>query len=212
MKLMRTHKFPGFFVAIEGLDGSGSDEVAKLLAKSLKKEKIVVVSVKEPTQGPVGQVIKKLLLKKERPISPILLEFLFAADRALLMEKKIIPALKKGKLVVGDRCLWSSIAYRSLELPFHWLLEVNARFIVPNICYFIDVSPRLCAQKIKKGEDDVQVYFEEGKLRLIREGYRWLVGKFPHRFKVVDGEREKKKIVEGILINLKSMTGFPKAS
>jgi len=207
---MRAHHYPGFFVALEGLDGSDSDKIAKLLGTELRKQNLPVLMVKEPTRGPVGGVIKKLLVAKERPISPILLEFLFAADRALLLEEKIIPSLKKGKLVVSDRSLWSSIAYRSLDLPHHWLLEINARFIVPDITYFIDVPPSICATRIKKGQDGIQVYFEEEKLKLIREGYRWLINKFPHWLRVVDGERSKKEITNGILINLKSRSKFKK--
>lgn len=207
---MKIHNYLGFFVAIEGLDGSGSDKITGLLIEELKQQKLPVVATKEPTKGPVGRVIKKLLLKKERPISPILLEFLFAADRALSMEEKIIPSLKLGKIVVSDRCLWSSIAYRSIELPLHWLLEINTRFIIPDVTYFVQVPPSACATKIKRGKDEVQIYSEEEKLNQIEEGYRWIINKFPYWFEYVDGEQKPKKVVEEILTHLQKHQKFGK--
>lgn len=199
---MKIHRHPGYFVAIEGLDGSGSDEITKSLKRKLRREKVSVAVTKEPSSGPVGLLIKKLLLEKKGSLSPLLLGFLFAADREWLMEKKTIPALEKGQLVVSDRCLWSSVAYQSLDLPIHWLLEINKKFIIPNVTYFIDVSPQICATRIKRGEDEIQIFTEEGRLDQIQDGYHWIFNKYPYWFKVIDGEKDQKEMVEEIFNDL----------
>ena len=209
---MKIHRYPGYYIAIEGLDGSGSDLVARGLVRKLRGRGLEVVSVKEPSGGDVGQITKKLLLKKKRPISPLLIEFLFAADRADLMESKVIPALKKGKVVVSDRSLWSSIAYRSLELPTNWLLEVNTRFIIPNLTYFIDVDPAVCAKRIKTGKDKIQLYTEEERLNQIQNGYQWVVAKFPYWFQLIEGNggRPNNQMVEEVLAHLEKDSKFKK--
>lgn len=195
---MKIHKLPGFFMALEGLDGSGSDLVAKALVKKLKAEKMTVIFTKEPSRGPVGKLIKKLLLKKKKSFSPLFLEYLFAADREWQMETKIIPALKEGKIVVADRCLWSSLAYRFPDLPIHWLMEINKHFFIPNLTFFVDTDPSTCAARIKKDKDEVQLYTEEKKLVEIQEGYLWLFNKYPYWFKTVEGNKKTKKTVKEI--------------
>jgi dTMP kinase len=199
---VKIHKFPGYFTALEGLDGSGSDEVGDLLKKRLKREGLPVIGVKEPSSGPVGLLIKKLLLQKNRSISSLVWEYLFAADREWLMGEKIIPALEKGCLVVSDRSFWSSIANRALDYPIHWLMEINNVFIIPNVTYFIDVSPQVCAGRIKKGEDELQIYTEEDRLEQIQDNYHWILNKYPYWFRVIDGEKDQKLIVEEITADL----------
>lgn len=199
---MKMHKFSGYYVAVEGLDGSGSDMVCDLLERQLRKQKISLFTVKEPSSGPVGLALKKMILRKNLSLSPASLAFLFAADRAWLMEEKIIPALKEGKLVVSDRCLWSSVAYQSQTLPIHWLLEINKLFIFPNVTYFIDVSPKVCACRIKRGEDELQIFSEEERLADIQEGYHWIFNKHPYWLKVIEGERDQGAMVEEILSDL----------
>jgi len=207
---MKIHKLAGFWLAVEGLDGSDSDKVAKLLIKKLKKEGLSPILVKEPTNGPVGKIIRQFLKKTVSSISPLLFKFLFAADREWLMNEKILPALKKGKCVVSDRCLWSSIAYQSLDLPIHWLLEVDSRFYIPNMTYFIDVPPEICAKKIKTGKDEYQLFSTEERLVQIQDGYHWIFQKYPYWFRIIDGEKEKEEMIGEIFSHLRRFQKFKK--
>jgi len=184
---MKINPYKGFFIAFEGLDGSGSDKVASQIAKLLAREKYPVVFVKEPSQGQIGRFIKKLI-KERGEISPLVLEYLFAADRAIQMEDRITPNLKEGKIVITDRCLWSSLAYRSLYYPIHWILEINKEFILPDNTYFIDLSPWECSKNIKKTEDEVALYETENKLSQVREGYEWVANKFGYCFDIISPE------------------------
>lgn len=93
---MKINPYKGFFLAVEGLDGSGSDKIASRVAKLLSLEGYSVVFTKEPTEGQIGRFIKKLI-RERGEVSPLTLEYLFAADRAIQMEDRIIPSLKEGK-------------------------------------------------------------------------------------------------------------------
>lgn len=205
---MKINPYKGFFIAIEGLDGSGSDKIAVEVAKKLAKEKNPVAFVKEPSEGQIGRFIKKLI-KERGELSPLVLEYLFAADRAILMADRVIPSLKEGKIVVADRCLWSSLAYRSLYFPIHWILEINKEFIIPDNTYFIDCSPFNCVRKIKKSEDQLAIFETEGKLSQVREGYQWIATKFSYCFDMIDPE-EYTNIAQEIIKRAKRHPKFPK--
>jgi dTMP kinase len=194
-------------LAIEGLDGSGSDKIANKIVRKLAQEYFVVFA-KEPTEGKIGRFIKKLI-KERGKVAPLTLEYLFAADRAIQMEDRVIPALKEGKIVVSDRCLWSSIAYRSLYFPAHWLLEVNNEFFIPDNTYFIDLSPLDCVRNIQKDEDELALYETEAKLSQIRQGYEWIAQKFGYCFDVIDPEPYQGKLVEEVIRRAKRLAKFP---
>lgn len=205
---MKINPYKGFFLAVEGLDGSGSDKVALKVAKILVGQSYPVIFVKEPSQGQIGRFIKKLIQKRGK-VSPLTLEYLFAADRAILMEDRVIPSLKEGKIVVADRSLWSSLAYRSLFYPIHWVLDLNREFILPDNTYFIDCSAWQCAKNIKKTEDEVALFETEGKLSQVREGYEWIAQKFSYCFDMIDVE-EYKDLAKEIIRRAKRHSKFPK--
>jgi len=205
---MKINPYKGFFLAVEGLDGSGSDRAAKEVAKILSQEGYPIVFTKEPTEGQIGRFIKKLI-KERGKVSPLVLEYLFSADRAILMEDRIIPSLKEGKIVVTDRCLWSSVAYRSLYFPIHWVLEINKEFILPDNTYFIDCSPLACVKKIKKSEDEVAIFETEKKLTEVREGYEWIGQKFNYCFDIIEPE-EYSNVAEEIIKRVKRHQKFPR--
>jgi dTMP kinase len=204
---MKLNPYKGIFLAIEGLDGSGSDKIANKIVRKLAQEYFVVFA-KEPTEGKIGRFIKKLI-KERGKVAPLTLEYLFAADRAIQMEDRVIPALKEGKIVVSDRCLWSSIAYRSLYFPAHWLLEVNNEFFIPDNTYFIDLSPLDCVRNIQKDEDELALYETEAKLSQIRQGYEWIAQKFGYCFDVIDPEPYQGKLVEEVIRRAKRLAKFP---
>jgi len=206
---MKVNPYKGFFIAIEGLDGSGSDLIASKVAKILGKEGFPVIFTKEPTKGQIGRFIKKLI-KERGEINPLVLEYLFSADRGIQMEDRILPGLKEGMIVVSDRCLWSSVAYRSLYFRPHWLLEINQEFIIPDNTYFIDRSCYQCSKNIKKTEDELAIYETEKKLSEVREGYEWIANKFGYCFDMIDPDDYKKDLVQEIIRRIKNHSKFKK--
>ena len=97
----------GVLIALEGIDGSGLTTHSKLLVEALNELGYRAVYTKEPTHGPIGQVIREML--KSRP-DPRVLALLFAADRIWhLVEDPSLPgngvlgALRQGYIVVTDR-------------------------------------------------------------------------------------------------------------
>jgi len=102
--------FPGRYFALEGIDGSGKTTQAEKLGAYFKNQGKDVLITKEPSNSTIGLLIKEILHKKMK-IPPISLQYLFAADRGVHLEAEVIPALKKGIIVISDRSFWSAAAY-----------------------------------------------------------------------------------------------------
>jgi dTMP kinase len=96
----------GFFVVVEGADGTGKSTLAAKLANHLG-----ATLTFEPSHGPIGWWVRKNL--SDLPAAA--LPYLFAADRAQHVTETIAPALAAGEMVVCDRYIPSSVAYQGLD-------------------------------------------------------------------------------------------------
>src|SRR5438270_12163728 len=97
-----TNTYPGKYYAIEGIDGSGKTTQVQRLADYFKQQGKEVFITKEPTDEIIGTLIHQVLQQKIE-IPSISLQYLFCADRAIHLQKEVIPALKEGKIVLSDR-------------------------------------------------------------------------------------------------------------
>lgn len=207
------------YIALEGIDGCGKTTQAKALAKYFheKKKKIVITS--EPKVDlPGGEEIMKFF-RGEIKISGQAFQYWMSANRAINQETIVIPALKRGEVVISDRCFWSAIPYGLMDkgvqfkrseadfmLVTQSLLSWYHQFIAPDVIFYIDISPevgleRSLAKKERKATNDV--YEKKEKLEKVVRGYRWLVKEFSGEFVRIDGERPVGKVTESILEKLK---------
>lgn len=103
----------GCFISLEGGEGVGKSTQIAALAKELEDRGIPVVVTREPGGSDGAERIRELLLSGDEDRWSVRTEaLLFAAARADHVEKRIQPALAKGKWVISDRFLDSSLAYQ----------------------------------------------------------------------------------------------------
>src|SRR3989338_10636705 len=103
--------YPGKFIVIEGLDGSGKSAQVELLVNFLKEQGKEVILTREPTlESEAGRQIKQALLGEVK-IAPLQLQALYVQDRKEHLENKVVPALQKGVFVVSSRYAFSTFAY-----------------------------------------------------------------------------------------------------
>lgn len=124
----------GFFIVIEGADGTGKSTLAARLANHLG-----ATLTFEPSHGPIGWWVRKNL--SDLPAAT--LPYLFAADRAQHVTETIAPALAAGEMVVCDRYIPSSVAYQG-----HDAIALNTSFPVPDLTILLTVSPEVARQRI----------------------------------------------------------------
>src|SRR5690242_9009551 len=92
--------YPGKYYALEGIDGSGKTTQVEKLSEYFKSQGKEVFLTKEPTDGEIGQLIRKIVTK-QITVPPMSLQYLFSADRAVHLQEVVIPVLKKGSIVIS---------------------------------------------------------------------------------------------------------------
>jgi dTMP kinase len=184
----------GLFVTFEGIDRSGKTTQARLLCEALGDE---ALGVREPGGTPAGERVRDLLKDAAVPLGSEAEALLFAAARAELVEKVIRPALERGRVVVSDRFLDSSLAYqggaRGLGID-----EVEAANrlatggLVPDLTFLLELDPQAAARR--QGERD---RFEDegaGLQRAVLEAYERLVAADPSRWRRLDAGRSPQQV------------------
>ncbi len=152
MQLPETSSGVGRFIAVEGLDGAGTSTQTGLLAEWLRSQSLDVTVTKEPTNGPIGNLIRQVLAG-EAGLDSTSLALAFAADRIDHIESAdgIRAQLEAGRWVISDRYVLSSLAYQGSDgLPSDWLREINRYALTPDLTVFIDTSPETCMERIEQ--------------------------------------------------------------
>ncbi len=168
----------GVLIAVEGIDGSGKTTHSKGLVEELKAMGVKCVYTAEPTDGPIGRMLKANASKRRFP--PEVEALLFAADRLEHVRRVIEPSLRAGVVVVSDRYVHSSIAYQGVHVGFDWVRTINRFAPRPDLAVYLDVPVEVALRRIGGGRDlfemaDYQEKVREAYLRLVEEGELLLV-------------------------------------
>ncbi|MBI2050146.1 MAG: dTMP kinase [Candidatus Staskawiczbacteria bacterium] len=190
--------YPGKFIVIEGLDGSGKNAQIDLLVNFLRENGREVIATKEPTmESEAGRKIKQVL-KKEIKLKPLELQSLYVQDRKEHLENKVIPALRESKFVVSSRYAFSTFAYGAANgLDLALLVEMNKSFLLPDLTIIIDVSPASCIKRIDSRGREKELFEQIEKLKKVDQFYK----KLPIMFEnvvVVNGEDSIENVFENI--------------
>ncbi|MGH9923523.1 MAG: dTMP kinase, partial [Nitrososphaerales archaeon] len=159
----------GKFIVFEGLDGAGLSTHSSLLKKWLLENKYRVHLSAEPTDSPIGSLIRSMLKNYwQIPKRPDILALLYAADRLYHVNFEsygqtgsvggLQNALHEGYIVVYNRYILSSLAYQSVpssgaEVDIDWLKKINNFTLrngtpIPDMTIFLDVPPEECMKRI----------------------------------------------------------------
>jgi len=187
-------KRKGVFICVEGIDGSGKTTQAHILVEALKKEGFEAVYTTEPSNGVFGKMLRKHILEGNRRVPVVVEAVLFAVDRFDHIESEVKPLLKRGKIVVSDRYVYSSIAYQGASsLSKKWLKEINNRAIKPDLSIFIDVPPEIVIGRFNRQRSVMETLQTQKR---VREAYLKLVEE--EDLLVIDGASAKKEVAERI--------------
>jgi dTMP kinase len=200
------------FVVLEGLDGSGTTTQMRLLAERLARDGRKHAMTWEPTQGPIGRLLRSILAQETRS-HPRTIALLYAADRNDHVhdaETGIEARIERGEIVICDRYLFSSLAYQSIECGFDYVMALNAGFPLPECVIFVDTPVEVCQERLAaRGKPELYDGFAfQGR---VREGYLEAFRRFEGggmRIAHVQGDRpsglvhgEIWKILAGLPIN-----------
>jgi dTMP kinase len=147
------------FVSFEGPDGSGKTTQIGLLASRLEQHGLSPVVTREPGGTPLGLVLRALLLDSEHRITAATEALLMTADRAEHVHRIIRPAMSKGKVVISDRYLDSTLAYQGggRGLPFDELRAMQSLAtggLLPDLTFLLDLPVEVGIER-KRGSLDL---------------------------------------------------------
>lgn len=163
------HPYPGFLIAIEGIDGAGKTTQAHFVQEKLQARKLTVIRTKEPTTGHWGQMLRDSALTGRLSLQEEVETFI--KDRQEHVETVIKPALHAGQIVIIDRYYFSTIAYQGAR---GWdtsdLLQKNEAFAPePDLLVLLDIEPKVGLQRIRTRGDRANHFEKTGTLRRARE-------------------------------------------
>ncbi len=193
------------YIAFEGIDGAGKSTVATRFGDSLEARGEMVVRVREPGGTPVGERIREVLLGHDLEPAPWPEALLFAAARAQLAAEVIAPALASGAWVIGDRSVYSSLAYQGggRGLGIETVRRVNEAglgAVWPDLVVLLQVD----AETALARQHDPDRIGAEGVdfQRAVGEAFAKIAIAEHDRFLVIDANGELDAVVDAVIAAL----------
>src|ERR1019366_3491565 len=103
----------GYFVILEGADGTGKTTQIKLLDLSLQFQGVQTYVTRAPGGHTVyGPFIREILLNAKDQVNDLTELFGQNFDKAIHIEQQVIPHLEAGTTVLCDRLFASTLVYQ----------------------------------------------------------------------------------------------------
>ena len=149
------------------------------------------ILTREPGGTALGEGIRKILLdSKGLDISDVSEFLLFEAARSQIVKEVIMPALKRGRIVISDRFSDATVAYQGygngLDLTtIKRVDDIASMGLKPGITILLDIKTRLGLGRAReKGTDRIEAR-AIAYHRRVRAGYLALAKKDRKRIRVV---------------------------
>ncbi len=195
------------FISFEGIDGSGKSTQAKLLAAALEKLGHNPVLTREPGGSEGGEEIRRLLVSGDTERwSPMTELLLFNAARRDHLEKRIMPALEAGKIVISDRFHDSTLVYQGVGRAGMKAVAQQMHDMVigrkPDLTLIIDADSENALRRgleRKSGEDRFEAFGLDFQKKL-RAGFRDLASAEPQRVKIINGDQTPDAVHRDVMV------------
>jgi dTMP kinase len=195
----------GLFITFEGGEGSGKSTVIQQIKQQLLAKQLDVFVTREPGGSGIGEEIRQTLLKHENTnMDPLTESYLFAAARRQHLMEYIVPKLEADVVVLCDRYVDSSVVYQGYArgIGVEKVAAINKVVIedyVPQLTFFIDVSPEIALARIQTGRDQNRLDVESNQFhQKVYEGYMLLAAQTP-RIKRIEGDQPVEQVVADIM-------------
>ena len=191
----------GFFISIEGTDGSGKSTQIRLLEKYFKEKCFYVVCTREPGGNPISEKIREIIIDKENVgMTAVTEALLYAAARAQHVSNDILPVLNDGGIVISDRFLDSSLVYQGYArgLGIKTVKDIN-RYAVdglePDMTFFLRLKPQDGIKRKQAQQELDRMESEDEKFHaMVYSGYMQLVRRNKGRIHVIDALKSVEEI------------------
>ncbi len=194
----------GYFIVLEGPDGSGKSTVCDIVCEKLINEGYQIVHTREPGGIEIAEEIRNIILDPKNTAMDAKTEaLLYAASRRQHLVEKVVPAKKEGKIVICERFVYSSLAYQGYgrRLGFDDILKINEFAIgedYPDMTIYLDINEEEGLKRIEKRTFKDRLDKESLDFHhLVNEGYKAVLERFKDT-KVVDASKTIDEVVNEV--------------
>lgn len=195
----------GLFVTFEGIDGCGKTTQIEKLSSELESSGIPYVLIREPGGTEIGEKIRTILLDKANSRMHARTEILlYEAARAQIVEERILPEIKEGKVVICDRFFDSTMAYQGFarglgQETVEMLNGFSTAGLSPDVTFLLDLDEQTAYERRHGRSDEEDRLEAEGLafMRKVREGYL-AISRNNERIHVIDAASSPDEIFQRV--------------
>ncbi len=209
----------GLLITFEGGEGVGKSTQSERLLHKLQSFGIDTIHAQEPGSSDLGNNVRRWI-KRTNSSSPLAETLLFEAARAQLMFETVRPALDRGKVVVLDRYIDSTLAYQGYARggdlkTIKQLNDIATAELTPHLTVLLDLDPKVSLARVSNKPDlfsgdgaaagrvdnENERRFEQAPLKFhqsIRKGYLEM-SKTDPRWCVIKADQAGHRIADAIL-------------
>ena len=200
------------FINFEGVDGSGKTSVINAITTYLKNQGYDLEITREPGGTSISEQIRTILLNPNNTeMYPLAEAYLYAASRDQHVFEKILPALKKNKIVITDRFVHSSLAYQGVvkKLGLEFVLNLNRPAInetlFPDITFILDVPAEIARARMSKDVTRVADRFDQESAlfhQQVRDAFKTVAQTYNSdkaKIFIIDASKPLEVVVQDIL-------------
>lgn len=195
----------GYFIVVEGPDGSGKTTVCSLLAAKLKEEGKQIVHTREPGGIDIAEQIRNVILDpKNEAMDGKTEALLYAASRRQHLVERVIPSIEEGKIVLCERFVYSSLVYQGYArgLGIDEVFAINKFAIgdmMPDLVIYLDVDEKVGLSRVDSRGNKDRLDGESSQFhKRVVEGYKLIKERFKD-FKIVDASRDVDTVLKECL-------------
>jgi len=161
-----TTSAPGFFVTVDGPNGSGKTALAAEMGAALARLGHAVHATAQPSPTALGETVRS----SETGLRGRALACLVAADRHHQVETEIVPALRRGDVVICDRYVESSLVLQRLDgVSVGYILAINSGIQRPDVRVRLRADEAVLATRLASRPPDAARRFERAEGAPARE-------------------------------------------
>ena len=176
----------GLFITFEGNDGSGKTTISKLTYEKLKDMGYPVV-ILDPKNTAMDARCEALL---------------YAASRRQHLVEKVLPAIGKGKIVLCDRFVDSSLVYQGIArgIGIEEVYAINQFAIeghLPDATIFLSVDFETGLSRVHSRGNQDRLDNESMEFhKMVAEGYEIIKERFHERMHVIDANNDIETVLQ----------------
>jgi len=158
---VRPEELSGTLIVIEGTDGSGRSTQIYLLTEWLESQGFAVQTMGLRRSYLVGEDIDALLA--ENAVTRMTLALMYSTDFFDQLERRILPALRSGLIVLADRYIFTLIARAAVRgIARDYLHGIYETALRPDLTFWLNVRPEIAFDREFKKSQTIS-YWESGR-------------------------------------------------